>query len=202
MVYDLPVADVKTKPHQVTALHLVCALAFIGTGAIIYVYNYTISLWGLALLGAGFALLIVTVARNRWVTRQANVPVRIAELLIALAMAALSVVNQWKFPGVIFGILSAAIAFALYWEKAASQALYIQIDDTGIRLPAASRKRFLHWTEIEQVVFRYGILTVDCTNNTLYQWNIAGGAINDEILEAYCLAQVENNIKNRRKDDW
>ena len=81
MEYELPVADKKVKPHQVTALHLICALAFIGTGAIIFVYNYTITYWGLALLIGGIMLTIATIARNKWlITRNINTIFRIVEL--------------------------------------------------------------------------------------------------------------------------
>ncbi|MES2702217.1 MAG: hypothetical protein V4649_06235 [Bacteroidota bacterium] len=202
MVYDLPVADEKIRPHQVTALHLISGLTFFGTGAIIFVYNAPIALFGLALLIFGILLMGATIAKNKWLTQQVNLPVRIIELVTALSILALSVVNQWKFPMVIFGVLSAAIAFAIYWEKAATTALFIHIDDSGVKLPVVSRKRFIPWVEVEQVVLRYGILTVDCINNTLYQWTITGKEIDNEILEAYCLAQVEAHKKNRINDDW
>jgi hypothetical protein len=203
MVYDLPVADKKIKAHQVTALHLISALTFIGTGAIIFRYNYTVTYWGLSILIAGVALLLTAIARNKWLMkRDVNTAFRIVELLIAVGIAVLSAMNGWKFPIIIFSVLSAAIVFSLYWERTVSGPMFVHIDDSGVKLPMVSRGRFLPWTDIEQVVFRYGILTVDCVNNNLYQWNISGANSDDEILEAYCLAKIEDCKKDRRKDDW
>jgi hypothetical protein len=203
MEYELPVADKKVKPHQVTALHLICALAFIGTGAIIFVYNYVITYWGLALLIVGIMLLITTIGRNKWlITRNINTAFRIIELSIALSMAVLSALNGWKFPIIIYSVLSTAILFALYWERTALAPMLVHIANDGVKLPATSRNRFLPWTEIEQVVYKYGILTVDCLNNTLYQWNITNNGTDSERLEAYCYNMIEEHKKNRRTDDW
>src|ERR1700729_3794871 len=125
MVYDLPLEEVKVKPHQITTLHLVSALAFIGTGAIIAVYNYTIPVWGILLLLAGLSLAGVTIAKNKWViSNKVTPPLRIAELVISLAIAGLSLAQHWKFPLFIFSVLSVAIIFAMYWERATGGALF------------------------------------------------------------------------------
>jgi len=202
MVYDLPVMGGKVKPHQVTALHLLCALAFTGTGAIITIYNYTFPEWGVALLVAGVALLGLTMFRNRWLTAtKVNFYARIAELVLAMAMAILSLVQGWKFPMGIFGVLSAAVAFAIFWERAAGQALFIHVDEVGFRLPVTARKRFIPWNEVEEVVLRYGILSIECLENRLHQWDIADTNTNDEAFMAYCSTHVEAN-KGMRVEEW
>lgn len=202
MVYDLPVVGDKIKPHQITALHLLSALAFTGTGAIIAIYNYKIPGWGIALLVAGILLLGITIVKNKWLLTKANVYVRIMELLIALSIAALSIAEQWKFPMGIFGVLSAVILFAIFWERTAGQKLFIHVDEKGIMLPVTARKRFLPWTIIDEVVLRYSTLSIECLENKLYQWDIADNDIDDEIFMQYCMAQVEANKSQRRNDDW
>lgn len=203
MVYDLPVIGEKIKPHQVTALHLLSALAFTGTGAIIVIYNYSIPGWGLAILIAGLALLGITIFKNKWLTKtKANFFVRIAEFVLALSIAILALVEQWKFPLGIFSVLSAAVLFAIFWERAAGQKLFIHIDDSGIMLPVTARKRFIPWVVVEEVVLRYGTLSVECLQNRLHQWDIAESDIDDEIFMAYCTAQVEANKGKRRNDEW
>lgn len=203
MTYDLPLEEVKVKPHQVTTLHLLCALAFIGTGAIIAVYNYTIPIWGGALMIAGFLLTGFTIFKNKWViSNKITFPLRILELIISLSVAFLSFTQHWKFPATIFSMLCIAILFALYWERATGGALFIHIDDEGVRLPVTSRKRFLNWPEIEQVVLRYGTLTIDCADNRLFQYNITDTNIDSVQLEAYCSAKVESNRSKRVTDDW
>jgi hypothetical protein len=200
MVYDLPLVEEKTKPHQVTSLHLISALAFIVSGAIIFVYNYVITWWGLALLVGGVLLAALTIARNRWVISKANASFRVLELLIAAAMAAYSFQQQWKFPEFIFSALTAALAFALYWERSATSKLFIHIDDSGINLPVTYRKRYIPWTEVEKVVFRYGTLTVDCTDNRLFQWNMAESSIDTQAFEDYCDTRIQEHIPKRVKD--
>jgi hypothetical protein len=203
MVYDLPLEEVKVKSHQVTTLHLMCALAFTGTGAIIFVYNYIITMWGAALLAAGLVLLFLTFFKNKWLTqRNRNTVARIIELAIALFVGLYSVMQQWKFPTVIFGILSAALLFGLYWERTAGGALFVNIDETGLRLPITSRQRFLKWTEIEQVVMRFGTISINCLDNRLFQWNIGNSNIDPQQFEAYCEAQVEANKNKRIVDEW
>ena len=202
MVYDLPLVEEKVKPHQVTTLHLICALAFIGTGAIIVVYNYTIPVWGGALLLAGILLLALTIFKNKWLTgKKINPLARIAELLISIVIAIYSVTQQWKFPIGMFSALSAGLLFALYWERKKGGVLYVHIDDNGLTLPVV-RKRSLSWADVDQVVYRFGTLTINCADNHLFQWNIADPEFDNEIFEAFCAAKIEENRSKRRNDEW
>ena len=203
MVYDLPLDEVKVKPHQITTLHLLSALAFTGTGAIIFVYNYVITMWGAALLAVGIILLALTIFKNKWVTRnKTSTILRIIELAIALTVGIYSATQHWKFPVVIFGILSASLLFGIYWERSIGGALFVHIDDSGIKLPVISRLRFLKWTEVEQVVLRFGALSINCVDNRFFQWSLSNNDIDPEIFEAYCSAQVEANRGKRRNDEW
>lgn len=202
MVYDLPLVEEKVKPHQVTTLHLVSSFAFIGAGAIIVIYNYTIPGWGLALLLTGLLMLCMTIFKNKWLTgKKINPAFRVIELLIAIAFCSYSVIMQWKFPIVIFGGLCAALLFALYWERSAGNKLFVHIDDDGLRLPVV-RRRFIPWSEVENVVLRFGTITINCVDNHLFQWTIAEPGFDNEIFETYCKTKVEENVSKRRKDEW
>jgi hypothetical protein len=202
MVYDLPIQEEKIKPHQITTLHLITALAFITAGAIILDYNYTIPMWGLALLVAGLTLIYLTLFKNRWTTsRQINPRVRVVELLISLTLASYSLYKEWRFPVMIFGFLSAVLVFALFWERTAWDVLFVHLDKDGVKLPVTSRKRFLLWTEIDQVVFRFGTLSIDCADKSLYQWTVGDTDFNVELFEEFCLTQVEINKEKRLKEE-
>ncbi len=181
-----------------------CALAYIVTGAIIFIYNYSaIKYGGAALLGAGLLLAIMTVARNKWITsRNVNLIVRLIELAICVTVAIYSATEHWKFPVVIFGVLSASVAFGLFWERAAGNALLVQIDENGVRLPVTARTRFLKWTEVEHVVLKFGAITINCVDNRLFQWSLGNTGIDSDIIEEYCNSQVEANRSKRRNDDW
>jgi hypothetical protein len=203
MVYELPVMEEKVKPHQITTLHMVSALAFIVAGLIIVVYNYTIPWWGAFILLSGIALTVLVMSKNKWVISNKINPIfRIAELIIALGMAAYSFIQHWKFPELIFGVLSAAILFALYWEKPSTDALAILVDDEGIKLPVTSRRRFRPWTEIENVLLRFGTITVNFTDNSFIQMDLVDPNVDNIPFEAYCTNQVEQFRSKRRNDDW
>ena len=203
MEYDLPIQEEKVKPHQITTLHMVCALAFIVTGAIITIYNYTIPIWGGVILIAGLALVTLVMTKNKWVVSlRVNQQLRIVELLISIPIALYSFYQHWKFPAGIFSALSAALLFALYWERTAGSPLFVHFDKEGIRLPSTSRRKFKPWTEVEQVIVRFGTLTIDCTDNSLFQWMLATVDVDTELFEMYCKTQFEENRGKRRKNDW
>ena len=203
MVYNLPVIEEKVKPHQVTTLHMVSALAFIVAGTIIVVYNYTIPRWGAAILSVGILLTVLVMAKNKWVISKTINPVfRIAELLISLSISAYSATQHWKFPAGIFGVLSAAIVFAIFWERDTGSPLAVHIDKDGVKLPATVRKRFIPWTEVESIILRFGTLTLSFTDNSVFQWDITNPDFDNEIFEAYCSTQIEVNKSKRLKDDW
>jgi len=202
MEFNLQLADDKVKPHQLTTLHLVSAFAFIGTGAIIAIYNYTIPGWGLAILALGLGILAVTIFRNKWTISPAINPIfRLVELAISAAFLVYAVHMDWKFPIVIFGGLCLALAFALYWERQAANKLFIHADDEGLQLPVL-RRRNLQWNEVENVVFRYGILTINTLDNHLFQWSIDDTDAKPETFEQYCNQKISDNIAKRRNDDW
>ena len=202
MVYDLPVEEEKIQPHQVTTLHLVGALAFTVAGAIIFRYNFDITTWGLALMIVGILLLCVTIFKNKWViSKRMNPIIRMVELLIAAVMEVYSIIQYWKFPIVIFGILCAALLFALFWEKSMGEQLTVHIDDEGVKLPVTARRRFIPWTEIEQIILRFGTLSIDCVDNHLFQWNVSIPGLNNETFETFCVAKVEENRDKRTKED-
>jgi hypothetical protein len=203
MLFELPVSGTKVKPQQLTALHLFCGLAFVGTGAIIYVYNFEITYWGAALLAAGTLLIGFTIARNKWITgRKVNKIMRVLELLVALAIAALSFKEQWKFPMGIFSVLVAAIIYSLYWERDAGQQLTVRVDETGVHLPSTSRRRFIPWHEIEQVLLRYGVLSVDTLSNNLYQFDVSATTADVASFHTFCNEQIEAGISKRKGADW
>ena len=203
MVYDLPLVDEKVKPHQVTTLHLICAFAFIGTGAIITVYNYTIPMWGGVLLALGVLLLGATIFKNSWVThKKVNLGLRIAELVVGAVIAIYSTTQHWKFPIGMFAALCAGLLFAIYWERKSADTLYVHVDDNGLLMPVMRRK-FLPWVEVENVVMRFGTLTINTADNHFFQWNIVVSTDHDaEIFEAFCSAKIEEYRGKRRNDDW
>ncbi|HXS37063.1 MAG TPA: hypothetical protein VN721_10210 [Flavipsychrobacter sp.] len=203
MTFELPLTEEKVKSHQITALHLVSALAFLGTGAIFYWLYTPVKKWGAALLIIGVLLLLVTIIKNKWLIKPyTNRIFRILELMIFLCLVSFLYLHHIWVATIMFGILSAAILFAIYWEGISGNSLKISVSADGIKLPITSRKRFIEWHEVEKILLKYGTFTVDCHNKRLFQWNIQGVNFDEEIFESFCNNQIEGNKSKRRNDDW
>jgi hypothetical protein len=203
MTFELPLTETRVKPHQVTALHLLAALTMAGVGAILSSFYPPAKNWAPALLVAGILLLLVTLFRNRWIQKPKNNRIfRILELMILLCLACYFVMIPMKVPAAMCSLMAATLLFALYWEQQDGAALSVRIDETGVKLPVASRRRQLSWTEVEQVLFRFGTLTVNCYNNSMYQWTIGKTDFDKEAFAAFCEKQVAAGNEKRDKNDW
>ncbi len=203
MAFDIPIIEEKIKPHQITSLHLVCALAYIVAGTIIVVYNYTIPQWGALMLAAGLLLLGTAIIKNKWVLIPLNnTIIRIIEFLITVSFAVYSLLLEWKFPTLIFGVLSVVLLFAIFYERTASAGLTVCFADDGIHLPATSRKRLILWTEIEEIIFRYDTLSIDCTDNSFFQWATKDTTINHNDFNTYCTNKIAESMDKRIKNNW
>lgn len=203
MHYEFPLLEEKVKPHQVTSMHLISSLTFTTAGIIIFVYNFTITYYGLALLMAGISLLTVTIVKNKWLlTAKNNFTFRVIELIISLLMLAYSFYQHWKFPEVIFGIQGIALVAAMYMERSGRAALMLYIDEDGIKLPIPAKKRIIEWKEIDNMILKNGVLSVNCTDNTFMQWNIDQNNIDVISFKVYCEKTISENVSKRVSDDW
>jgi hypothetical protein len=203
MVFELPLTEQRVKTHQVTALHLLAALASIGAGAVLFRYYDPAALWGVALFIVGLILLLVAVFRNKWLLQKnVNRMVRVFELIIMLSLASFAAIQKWPPPAIMFGVLSAAVLFALLWENQGDGSLKILVDEDGVKLPITSRKRFVAWQDIDQLLLKFGTLTINCSDNRLFQWVIGNTNFDKEQFENFCTAQIEAGRLKRDKNDW
>ncbi len=214
MNFELPVTGEKVKPHQSLALHIMIAIALCAFGTISYVfYAFTyiatkslspvldLKVWGIIMLIFGFVILAITIFRKSWMIYPRNNRIfRIIELAACILFIFLSYGNSLKMPAAIFAILSLGIVFAMFWEGGNNNKLFIDVDDEGIKLPATARTKFLSWTEVDNIIFKFGTLTIDCTNNTLYQWNINSVNFDTQVFETYCNSKIEEHRAKRVKD--
>jgi len=213
-MFTLTLAEDKVKPYQTVALHFLVGLALLTFGILSYVfYYYTIiateyksSLpefrkWGIAMIVPGIVILFFALFRGRWLKQPKNNKLfRIIEIVCALVYAGYFVLGQWWLPAGIFGILALTLLMAILWEGSRNRLQFIHIGDKGIELPGTARRRSLEWNEVEQVILRFGILTIDCYDNHLYQWNVNTPEFSKEELEAYCAKLVKEN--EHKKSNW
>lgn len=202
MTFELLLAEERVKPRQVTALHLLVALALTGAGALFRLFPGDARNWSVFLLTAGVLLLLLALFRNKWLLgKVANLATRALELLLLMALTVYCYMHHWTPPTVMFGVLAAAVVFSLFWEQGSRQ-LKVIIDEQGIQLPVTSRKRFIAWRDVENVLLKFGTLTVNCTDNRLFQWTLAKSSIDSDTFTSFCRQQVEKGKLQKDANDW
>ncbi len=223
MTFEIPLAEQKIKPHQVTALHLMAGFALVATGAfILFVFSsmmltpfswkplpedvevnmHTTLLFEYIMLVVGIAILFISLFRNKWLMKpRNNKAIRKLELWICITLAVYSgLMAAWVITG-IFSILSVAIIYSFFAENTGGQPT-VSIDKNGISLPMNVRRRHINWAETEKVLLRHGTLTINCLDNKLYQWITSPNNIDSNDLEAFCNAHIEAAHKDRKKYEW
>jgi len=201
MTFQLPVAEEKVKPHQVTGLHLLSAFVIFGTGTLFYLLYPPVRPAGATMMGVGALLLVLALFRNKWLTKPATTRAfRIAELIILVGAALYTGLQHKWIPTLVPGSLAIAVLFALFWENGADNTLQILVSNDGIKLPVNSRRRFVYWYEVEQVLLRYGVLTIDCLDNRLFQYNVLPEGVDKDLFEEYCNTNIAASIDKRGKD--
>ncbi|MEZ5018213.1 MAG: hypothetical protein R2800_14235 [Flavipsychrobacter sp.] len=224
MNFELPLREERVKPHQITTLHFIVGFALIGISAFMMAVYYLLggvlskvnigfgesgstyppeAYIGIVFLLVGIFLLYITRFKHSWLLQPSNnKKVRIAELVIIIFAAAYSFVLGFNVAFAIYGILAAALFFALFWENNSSISNAIEIADEGVKLPANSKRRKIKWREIENVIYKYNTLTINTVDGRLYQWTIKKTDINQEAFDTFCFAQVKAAEKDRVTDDW
>jgi hypothetical protein len=203
MMFELPLTTARVKPHQVMALHLMAGLVMAGCGAILSLAIVPGQSWTIMLLVAGILLLGISLVRGKWL-RQPNTNrlFRIGELLVLLSLAGYFTIHGFKIPAAMCGVLGAATLFAIFWEQQKGATLSVRIDEAGIRLPVFSRGRQLRWPEVEQVLLRFGTLTINCHDNRLFQWPVGSIPFDKDDFEQYCNKHIEEGKLKRDPNDW
>lgn len=202
MSFLLPLTENRVKPHQITALHLILALAFAGTGAVFF-WIYQLSIWGIGLMVLGGLLLIVSLFTNRWLLRPSiNRTLRLGELMVALSVLSYAAINQMYFPLVMYALFGGALLYALLSEGNKSNKQAIQVTIDKIKLPISSRRKSIEWYEVETVILRYGTLTVNCVDGRMFQWTIGLYDFDDSDFKDFCDVQVKEAMKDRTKNNW
>lgn len=224
MTFEIPLAEQKIKPHQVTALHLMIGFALVASGAfIIFVFSsmmllpfrwdeiaedstvsmHTVLFPQYLMIGTGFIILYLSLFRNKWLMQPGNnKAVRIVELIFCAAIAGYSLYTSANVLAGIFGVLSIAVVYSFFAENAGGKQPTVAIDESGIRLPMNVRRRHINWAEVEKVLLRHGTLTINCLDNKLYQWITVKNDTDITAFEAFCNAHIEASAKDRKKYDW
>lgn len=217
MQFVLPLMPADTgATRRMTTLHLMLALVLCGIGAgslVLYWFTtispnfkqaYTPFIWlGILSLLLGAGIFTAAIFYKKWLREgKRSLSLRLLEVLAVIgASLTFAFAGQAK-PALLFGIIALAILAAAIWElrkPATPQAL---IDEQGIRLPKGGLIRLLPWTEIDKVLVRHGILSIELDGNRLLQRNLLPGMHHEAAaIEDFCKEQSAEAAQ-KRVPDW
>lgn len=213
MNYQIELNEQQQKKHQATSLRMITGFAFVGIGAFTFlmgnadwvkaVFHKTIVSGAFLSIGSlvyGLAVLYLTFFKAKWSNQRAYL--KMVHAMVAILFALVFFLSHWWLAASINMIVALANFFAYFYEQKLAQPLFVTINEEIILLPATSRRKQLRWTEVERLMLRHGIITIDCTDNYLFQWNVKNSTADVEAFEAFCRAKIEANRSKRQNEEW
>jgi len=202
--------------RRMTTLHLMLALVLCGIGAgslVLYWFTkvsptfsaaYTpFAVLGIFSLLIGLAIIAAAIFYKSWLRAgKRSIGLRLIEIVVvAGASLTFAFAGQGK-PAGMFAVIAAAILLAAVWEARKPAAAQVTIDENGIRLPKGGIMRLLPWSEVDKVLVRHGILSIELSGNRLLQRTLLPGARFDAAaIEGFCQEQSAAAAVTR-SDDW
>ena len=202
MNFELALEEKRLRPHQLTALHLLVGTAWCGVGAVSLLSGSFPRWAGISLISAGVILCLIVVFANRWL-RQKRISsfFQYLEIVGLACMGSMMIMQRWWIPVAISAMLIFAILYTLYWNQDNKNHLLVRVNGEGISLPVISKRRFLKWQEVEQILLRFGVLTIDCHDNYLFQWNVSSAEFDKNEFEQWCSSQIDAH-RDKREKEW
>ena len=200
-----------------TTLHLMLAFVLCGLGAgCLVLYWFTavspkftapyrpFAGFGIASLVAGLAIAGISAFYKNWLMKgKRSFLLRIAEILLLGGGCAVFFMAGQKPPAVIFGIVALMIAIAAVWEARTPAVQHIIINAAGVLLPKGGSTKLLRWSEIEGLLLRHSILSIELSGNRLLQRNIQTNDMDAASLEAFSADHIQQHAKERAANaDW
>ena len=213
IVYTLPLATANRSRRYATMLHLMIACMLTGMGiACVCLYWFTtvspkfdssgavvpFLIFGILCILTGFAIWGLNIFGKSWLRRkQNNLLFRLLELLLLGGGAILFLLNGWQVPAALFGLMAAVMVYAIFQERGGEGQAMAYFTEKGIDLHTAGRKRLLLWTELESVILRHGILTINTVENKMWQLDVVPAGIDATAVQEYARQQIETHVPLR-----
>lgn len=202
--------------RRMTTLHVMLALVLCGIGAgsfVLYWFttvspNFSKPYTPFVLLGAvsllmGVAIIAAAIFYKSWLRAgKRSLSLRIIEIVVVGSASLTFAFAGQSRPAILFAIIAAAILAAAIWEMRKPTAARAIIDEKGIRLPKSGIMRLIPWADVDKVLVRHGILSIELTDNRLLQRSLAAGSRADAAgIEAYC-SEKSAAAAVTRSADW
>lgn len=213
MQYVLPLTPADTgSTRRMTTLHLMLSLVLCGIGAgsfVLYWFTaispkFSNAFQPFAVLGAcsiaiGLGVATITIFYKNWLMQgKRSLGLRIIEVLVIASTSLTFAIAGEKRPAALFGIVAATITAAALWELRKPALPRATIDEHGITLPKGGFAQTIRWSEIENVLLRHSILSIELIGNRLVQRSIHDEADFDaSTIEGYSQMLIQKHEKQR-----
>lgn len=216
MNYNIPIQGSFKKRSNSAVSHLLVSFGLIGIGAITYImgnkewaqhmFNPLIIpsniIASLSFTYGTITLFLVFYKAKKLNDTYSKSILRTIHILVCLFLAIVFIISKWWFAGGICILLILVNMMVTFINKKMKEASRVYIDDNGIKLPSFSKRKYLMWPEIERVLLRHGNITIDSTDNFLFQWVYIELSFDAQEFEQYCKRKIEEHVSSRQSDDW
>lgn len=200
-MYEIPIQNQLLKTNQITAMHMMVAIIFIILGAItssvpkdiVASYDIYINIYGYIILSLGIIIIILSIFFNKKIIQSKyNSILRYIEVIVLISILIYTFINSWYLPFTYATTTLLGVIFAIIWEHHGKKEHVIKIEEDGLYIPKFLRNQKLNWHEIERLMIKHGLVTIDCRNNKLYQFQLNDNNIKEEV-STYAQQKIEEN---------
>lgn len=123
---------------------------------------------------------------------EANAVARMVQVFICLTGSLYFLSHLQPLAGVLLFITGLGMAYIGWVEYRIFQPAFISMDTTGITLPTTFSQRLVGWNELNNVILRNDLFTIDFRNNKILQLEILDepGAAQREALNTFCQSRI------------
>lgn len=124
---------------------------------------------------------------------EANTVARMIESFICFTGSLYFLSHLQPLTGLLLFLTGIGLAYVGWMEHKIFQPSYVKMDTTGITLPTTFSKRLVGWNELNNVILRNDLLTIDFKNNKILQLEILDepGKEQREALNAFFQSRVQ-----------
>ncbi|PSL46105.1 hypothetical protein CLV51_10381 [Chitinophaga niastensis] len=143
------------------------------------------------LLGGASLLFPFTMKRFKKFS-DVNTIARMIQAFVCLTGSLYFLSHLQPITGLLLFAVGIGLAYVGWMEYKIFQPVFIKLDITGITLPTTFSKRLIGWNELNNVILRNDLFTIDFKNNRIIQLEVLDepGKEQREALNAFCTSRT------------
>lgn len=222
-MYSFILKKKTVKRNQVTAFHIIAAILLIVIGFITVITPFSLNVmltpegssrqniigfswvnyFGYILGFIGIAILIVSMFFNKkYLQKRNNIIIRIIEIICFSLILIYCIIEKYYLPAVYAAVALIGIILAYYLENADQKEIKITVEETGVCLKSNIKESKWKWTEIEFFILKHNVITINTTEEKMYQFVIEPYNEISETINNYAAQKIKAAIPDRIKDNW